>query len=473
MNLSRLLSALRMPSHQGMRDKDRRRIARLLMVASGFSIVEGTFWGVLSYHYGRYLPMAVHACLVVTGIATGALVWRGRLRAAAFITTTALFSILVWFCLFVDVPLPNVPRAVHVFFLALGAAAFLFFRTERPLIRLGAPVLCFAAFVLFASGHLGWPNSPYLLPDAMRASNAWVNNIAACVTLFSALHIMQTTWSTRSAIETDLRSAIAQGQFELHYQAQVDDAGAIVGAEALLRWKHPQRGWISPSTFIPVAEETGLILPIGEWVIKEACARLVSWSTDPRTAHLTLAVNVSASQFRQPDFVAQVMGIVERSGVRPQRLKLELTESMLVKDVDDVIGKMTSLQRAGVRFSLDDFGTGYSSLSYLKRLPLDQLKIDQSFVRELVSNPHDMAIARTVISLGDNLGLSVIAEGVETEAQRAWLCEHGCRFYQGYLFSKPVPVHEFEDLVMASAVGTAVLTTTPGLRLDTRPSTIY
>jgi EAL domain-containing protein (putative c-di-GMP-specific phosphodiesterase class I) len=258
------------------------------------------------------------------------------------------------------------------------------------------------------------------------------------------LHIMQADITARNAMESDLRAAVAQDQFILHFQPQMGEAGEVIGAEALVRWLHPERGMIPPGKFIPVAEESGLILPIGDWVLKKACTQLVAWAQDPATAGLTLAVNVSAHQFRQPDFVAQVMAIVERSGVQPARLKLELTESMLVKDVEDVIGKMSQLQARGVGFSLDDFGTGYSSLSYLKRLPLDQLKIDQSFVRDLLSDPNDMAIARTVVSLGQSLGLSVIAEGVETEGQRNWLSANGCHAFQGYLFSKPLPIAEFE-----------------------------
>jgi len=198
--------------------------------------------------------------------------------------------------------------------------------------------------------------------------------------------------------------------------------------------------------FIHLAEESGLILPLGQWVMETACERLVSWAAQPHLAALTLSVNVSARQFRQADFVQQVLALVQRSGANPGRLKLELTESLLLDDVEDIIGKMVALKAHGIAFSLDDFGTGYSSLYYLKRLPLYQLKIDRSFVRDVLTDPQDAAIARAIVALGQNLGLSVIAEGVETQAQRAFLTEQGCHAFQGYLFSKPVPHEAFEAL---------------------------
>jgi EAL domain-containing protein (putative c-di-GMP-specific phosphodiesterase class I) len=223
--------------------------------------------------------------------------------------------------------------------------------------------------------------------------------------------------------------------------------GRITGVEALVRWQHPVRGMVSPVEFIALAEETGLILPLGEWVLHAACTQLAAWAADPAFAHLTMAVNVSARQFHEPNFVAQVLGTLARTQAPHRRLKLELTESMLVYDVEDIIDKMGMLKAKGIGFSLDDFGTGYSSLSYLKRLPLDQLKIDQGFVRSIVTDPNDAAIARLVIVLAETLGLSVIAEGVELQAQADFLAHQGCHAYQGYLFSKPVPLEAFETLV--------------------------
>ena len=258
---------------------------------------------------------------------------------------------------------------------------------------------------------------------------------------------MQAAVDQRVALEQDLREGLHRNELMLHYQPQVNESGQIIGAEGLARWLHPERGLISPAAFIPLAEATGLILPLGNHVLQIACRQLVSWASDPLLEPLTLAVNVSVQQFRAPDFVDQVIHMLETTGANPARLKLELTESLLAENIDDIIEKMSALKHHGVGFSLDDFGTGYSSLSYLKRLPLDQLKIDQSFVRDVLTDPNDATIARIIITLAAELGLVVIAEGVETEGQRQFLNTHGCLAYQGYLFSKPVPADTFADIV--------------------------
>jgi diguanylate cyclase (GGDEF)-like protein/PAS domain S-box-containing protein len=258
---------------------------------------------------------------------------------------------------------------------------------------------------------------------------------------------MQAVVSSRAALEAGLREALVKEQFSLYYQAQVNHTGQPTGAEALVRWLHPERGMVSPAEFIPLAEDTGLILPLGRWVLETACRQLACWASQPGLAHLTLAVNVSARQFHHSGFVEQVLTVLAHTGAKPQRLKLELTESLLVSNVEDVIAKMNTLKAHGVGFSLDDFGTGYSSLSYLKRLPLDQLKIDQGFVRDILADGNDAAIANMVIVLAATLGLSVIAEGVETEAQRSFLASQGCHAYQGYLFSRPLPLPGFEAFV--------------------------
>jgi diguanylate cyclase (GGDEF)-like protein len=260
---------------------------------------------------------------------------------------------------------------------------------------------------------------------------------------------MQAVVTRRAALETGLRDALRLNQFLLHYQAQVDDAGKITGAEVLLRWQHPESGLVSPVHFIPFAEESGLIVPIGQWVLQEACAQLQHWAQQDALAHLTLAVNISTHQIKLPHFVAEVLDTIRRYGVDPARLKLELTESVILDDVEEVIAKMTQLKNNGVRFSLDDFGTGYSSLAYLKRLPLHQVKIDQSFVRDILQDSNDAAIAKMVIALAQTLGLAVIAEGVETTEQRDFLADLGCFAYQGYLYGRPVPIAAFEASVQS------------------------
>jgi diguanylate cyclase (GGDEF)-like protein/PAS domain S-box-containing protein len=255
---------------------------------------------------------------------------------------------------------------------------------------------------------------------------------------------LQAIIKARATLEAELRHGLKEDQFILYFQPQVGRQGGVRGAEALVRWRHPRRGLVPPAEFIPLAEETGLILGLGRQVLDAGCAQIVAWSERSETAHFTLAVNVSAKQFQQSDFVEQVLDALSRSGADPKKLKLELTESLLVENVPDMVGKMVALKTKGVGFALDDFGTGYSSLSYLKRLPLDELKIDRSFVRDILTDPNDAAIARTIVALGRSLGLGVIAEGVETSEQHDFLAGSGCHAYQGYLFGRPSPIEDFE-----------------------------
>jgi diguanylate cyclase (GGDEF)-like protein/PAS domain S-box-containing protein len=250
---------------------------------------------------------------------------------------------------------------------------------------------------------------------------------------------MQAQVTARTAIEADLHQALARSEFVLYYQPQVNIDSQQLGVEALVRWQHPQRGLIPPLEFIPIAESTGLILPLGRWILSTACRQLVAWAASPERAHWRIAVNVSARQFRQSDFVQTVEQALRDTGANPQRLELELTESLLVDDVEVVIARMSALKALGVRFSLDDFGTGYSSLSMLKRLPLDQLKIDRSFVRDLRHDPQDANIVKAIVTLGVAMNLQVIAEGVETAEQREALVNLGCTHFQGYLFGHPAP----------------------------------
>jgi diguanylate cyclase (GGDEF)-like protein len=257
---------------------------------------------------------------------------------------------------------------------------------------------------------------------------------------------LQAAINARASLEEELRTAIHEGQFLLYYQPQVD-RGTVIGVEALVRWKHPRRSILAPAEFITLSEETGLIIPLGDWVLETACRQLVAWADREETARLTIAVNISARQLRQPEFVDKVLSALERTGANPSNLELELTESMLVENIDEVIEKMTELKLRGLKFSLDDFGTGYSSLSYLRRLPLDRLKIDRAFVRDLLEDTCGGAIAQAIVSLSCAMGLPVLAEGVESEEQRVFLAELGCHLYQGYLFSRPVPIEEFEELL--------------------------
>jgi diguanylate cyclase (GGDEF)-like protein/PAS domain S-box-containing protein len=323
--------------------------------------------------------------------------------------------------------------------------------SDRILAKLGEPYVlsghlhhstCSIGVTLF--GRAPWSVSE-LLKQADLAMYQAKNAGRNAVRFFDPE--MQAVVTANAAMATDLRQAWREGQFLVDYQPQVGADGRMTGVEALLRWRHPNREMVPPSHFIPTAEETSLIVPIGRWVLEQACAQLAEWAKHPNRSHLSIAVNVSVRQFRDPDFVDEVMTAIVNSGIAPHKLKLELTESLLADGIEVTVAKMGSLKAMGVTLSLDDFGMGYSSLSYLKRLPLDQLKIDREFVKDILTDANDAAIARTIIGLAQSLGLGVVAEGVETEAQRAFLAQQGCYEYQGYLFCKPLPIEELEKFM--------------------------
>lgn len=259
---------------------------------------------------------------------------------------------------------------------------------------------------------------------------------------------MQRSIKVRVTIGHELKDALTNDEFELHYQLQIDSAHQPLGVEALIRWKHPEKGYIPPLQYIPIAEETRLIVPIGLWVLRTACQQIKTWQNNPLTENLVIAVNVSAIQFNQESYVNEVLSVVEEFGIKPHLLKLELTESMLFANVDDIIVKMTQLKETGISFSLDDFGTGYSSLQYLKQLPLDQLKIDPSFVRDVVFDEQDRSIVQTIIAMAKGLDLDVIAEGVETTEQKDMLIDFGCDHFQGYLFANPMPIKDVDKFLL-------------------------
>jgi EAL domain-containing protein (putative c-di-GMP-specific phosphodiesterase class I) len=415
----------------------------------------GVAWGIFFGARGNWAIVAVDAALVTAGAAGIYLTERRHTRIASLLTLISLFLVICIVAAVFDVPSARVSRATHHYLLPLIVCSFVLLRGERRWLYHGVPILCMAAFLFFASSHTGIP-TPYALPDSVRLAGSWITNTCALVALYASLYILQTDFQSSIPLESELRLALAGNEFLLHYQAQVDASGNVIGAEALLRWQHPVRGTVLPDEFIRQAEQTELILPIGHWVLQAACDQLASWSGRPEMAGLSLSVNVSAGQLRQPDFVAQVLSVIEHTGANPNRLKLEITESLLLNDVEDTIAKMAALKTHGVGFSLDDFGTGYSSLSYLNRLPLTQLKIDHSFVRDIETGANDAAIVRAVIALGQSLGLMVIAEGVETEGQRDFLLRQGCHAFQGYLFSRPLPVAEFDALTMGKVSATVL-----------------
>jgi EAL domain-containing protein (putative c-di-GMP-specific phosphodiesterase class I) len=316
------------------------------------------------------------------------------------------------------------------------------FRDEPLGLRYGISLLSLLLFLGLAASN--WrPTDLYALPDDVRVIGSWLQGLVAMALFFGLLHILQTDTAERSELDRDLRAAVREQQFVLYYQPQLDDNGRVTGAELLIRWQHPQRGLLAPGEFIDHAEHTGLIIPIGQWVLEQTAAQLRQWKDDALYRDLGLAVNISQTQFSQASFVAEILGLIERHGIDARRLELELTETLIVRDLEDLTRKMTALVEQGVRFSLDDFGTGFSSFSHLKRLPLSKLKIDRSFICDVLTDANSETIVRTVIALGRSMGMTVIAEGVETEAQRRFLADNGCTRFQGYLLGRPMPLADF------------------------------
>ena len=419
-----------------------RRERRMRMLASMVMVLMGLLWGLFFSSRGYWAIVVMDITIILAGLAVFALTLRNRARAANLILFSALILIVVASTLLLDPPTLVAPRATHLYLLPVAVGALMAFRDEPLALRYGISLFSLLLFVALAASN--WrPTDLYALPDDVRLIGSWLQGLVAMTLFFVLLHILQTDTAERSELDRDLRAAVREQQFVLYYQPQLDDGGRVTGAELLIRWQHPQRGLLSPGEFIDHAEHTGLIIPIGQWVLEQTAARLRQWKDDPLFGDLTLAVNISQKQFGQASFVAEILGLIERHGIDAQHLELELTETLIVRDMEDLTRKMTALVEQGVRFSLDDFGTGFSSLSHLKRLPLSKLKIDRSFICDVLTDANSETIVRTVIALGQSMGMTVIAEGVETEAQRSFLADNGCLRYQGYLFGRPMPVADF------------------------------
>lgn len=432
------------------------RIKVAIQLVAVVCMLTGFGWMMFFIAAEQWFVVWLDVLLAAIGLVAYFLVCSSRMRIAAFLLFSGLFCVLVVMSAFLDVPGTGVsgrgvPRVVHLYFLALAFLAYLILQNERGWVRFGVIIIYLAAFVAFSTGNFILPLSgtgfDMALSEDIRAVGAWVNGILATGMLCLILYVMQSDFALRTQISKELSIALWDHQFVLYFQPQVDGNGRIFGAEALVRWYHPTKGLQLPREIIPVAERNGLIIPIGHWVLNAACHQLAIWAARPATANLVLSVNVSAQQFHEAHFVPQVLSVIERAGINPSRLKLELTESILIEDMEDVIEKMKVLKASGIGLVLDDFGTGYSSLNYLRRLPLSELKIDQTFVRDILDNMQDQAIARTIIVLGAELGFEVIAEGVENERQLQCLIENGCMAFQGNFFSAPVPIREFCELL--------------------------
>lgn len=418
----------------------------LCRIASLFGLIAALGWLVL---YIGTQNWEIVACLLVLGIAILPcwLIARGGNFTLGLILSQFVSMIfIVFFSLVFDLPDDTIPRTTHLFLLVIAMVGYINFQREKSPWQLTIIVLSLLIFVLLCSTSLALPLSTPL-SETFRTMRAWCNAILATGMLCGAIAAQQSgfIYNTKHALE--IQSALLNNQFELFYQPQIRRNQEIAGAEALLRWKHPKRGYIPPSEFIPFAEYIGFMPRLGSWVISEACRTLVLWQQNPHTCHLTLSVNITAAQFAEANFVEQIKSIVSAQKINPRLLKLELTESVFLEDIDTVIEKMYALETAGFSISLDDFGTGYSSLSYLRQLPLKQLKIDRSFVSSISENQRAAAIVKNIVQMGHDLSLDVLAEGVETEEQLRIMHAYGCQSFQGFLFAKPMPFEEFHAYV--------------------------
>lgn len=419
-----------------------RRERRMRLLASLVMPLVGLSWGLFFAVRGYWPIVVMDVALIASGVAVFVLTLKNRVRGANLVMFAALILVIVGSTLFLDPQTAAAPRATHLYLLPVAVAALMAFRDEALWLRYGMCLFCFMLFLALAASTWS-PTLAYALPDEVRAFGSWLQGGAAMAMLFMLLHILQTDTAERSGLDRDLQAALREQQFVLHYQPQLDEQNRVLGAELLIRWQHPQRGLLGPGEFIDHAEKTGLIIAIGQWVLEQTAIRLRQWQDDPLYRHLSLAVNISQKQSCQASFVAEILDLIQRHAIDAQRLELELTETLIVQDMEDLTSKMAALVERGVRFSLDDFGTGFSSLSHLKRLPLSKLKIDRSFICDVLTDANSETIVRSVIALGQSMGMTVIAEGVETEAQRQFLAAHGCHQFQGYLLGRPMPLEDF------------------------------
>lgn len=403
----------------------------------------GMLWGTVFLLTGGLALAAMEGALIVIAATAWLLINRGRFSAALLFSQIAFLLFALVFNLVFDVPSAAAPRVSHLYLLVLAALGYINYLRERSRLQIGVVAACLAAFVMFASAPVSVPFAQPL-PDEVRYVGAWVNAILATSMLAGCGYVMHVELERSSRYVHELQVALWKGEFVVYYQGQIDRSGRVIGAEALLRWESPRRGLVPPDLFIPVAEQAGMMVEIGGWVLNRACQTLSAWQNDPATRHLTLAVNVTAGQLRDDSFVPLVEAAVALHGIDPTRLKLELTESMMVASIEGAVDKIEALGRLGVAVALDDFGTGYSALGYLRRLPLFQLKVDRSFVADVALNERGTSLVRNIIRLGHDLGLQVLAEGVETQDQFRLLKASGCDQFQGFLFGRPLPLAQFE-----------------------------
>jgi len=427
------------------------KVARVIRVYQAVSLAVAAFalfWTVIFFVNGRPMMALAELFPVVAALICFALVTRGRLDLFLLVAQFSFLIFVIAFCLMFDVPQNGAPRVTHLFLPVLGMLAYINHLRRPSRLQLSVIAASLVAFVVLHAADLRLPFAQPIPPELHRYG-MWLNPTVAALIFCGAIYTLQRRLSAPRGIARDLLAALRHGELTLAYQPQTDRQGKVLGAEALLRWNHPTHGPISPATFIPAAEEMGLMPIVGTYVLEQALETLVRWQADPQLSPLRLSVNVSASQFNEDDFEATLRDLITRYRIDPTRLRLELTESVLIAGLEPVAEKMAALKALGLTFSLDDFGTGFSSLAYLRRLPVSELKIDRSFVATVAENDRDAALVRSIRAIATDLGLETVAEGVENPAQLAFLEATGCRIFQGYLFGRPMPLADFEQAVLA------------------------
>lgn len=431
-------------------DPTPQRMLAAYKVACAVVFSLGLIWFAI-FAVNQHWPLAVfEIALALVALISWILLRTLQLSAALLFSELAFLFLTVIFCLVFDVPSEIAPRVSHLFLLVLAMLSYIAYVRSNSVFQLGILSGSLIFFVIFASTNYAFPFATPI-SDEFRVIGARFNVVVATALLCLCMRVMQIEITRQKELVRSLRAALQNDEFELHYQPVVDRGGDVVGAEALLRWKHPTRGLVSPAEFIPIAEESGLMPALGGWVLNAACGTLARWQDDQQLATLRLGVNVSVEQFKDEGFERFVLETIAAQRIDAAKLTFELTESVVISDHEKMKPCMNRLRATGIRLALDDFGTGYSSLSYLSTLPFDIIKIDRSFVREGLDTERGSALVQSIVKIGQDLGMTVVAEGVETQEQYAMLRESGCHRFQGYLFSRPVPRDEFEAQFRAPA----------------------
>jgi EAL domain-containing protein (putative c-di-GMP-specific phosphodiesterase class I) len=427
-------------------EQHKNKLTFLLKVASIVVALTATMWAIFFVTIQDWLAAFTEFILIVLGCLGYTQTKHNNTKIIAYVYLPILFVVMCFICVFYDTPNAIVSRSNNHYFLPMALYAYVLYQDENPYLKITVPVVISLAFLLFACTNFGIDLST--MTNDQRLVRVWVTNSVALIMLALVALIMQSDFKVRHTLELELSNALLKGELKLYYQPQVEQGGSTIGAEALTRWRHSSLGIIAPEVFIPLAEKSDLILHIGKHVLSAACNQLASWAQNEATAHLTLSVNISVKQFQHHDFVPQIVSLIEETKIDARRLQLEITESIFAHDLEDIMAKMTQLKAYGVRLSLDDFGTGYSSLAYVKNLPLDELKIDKSFIKDVLTSVSAATITKMIISLAHELNIAIIAEGVETNEQRQFLIDNGCHNFQGYLYSTPLPINEFNTFVL-------------------------